>query len=211
MASFDYKVEILNTINSYRLSQKKLATINDLALGFSNQAIAQGLGVSTKTIERILSELNKKLSRSNDYKNFHDLFNPRIRLLVSLVSLDLIEFYTESELRFISNLDKKLNQTLILMTIGFSNKQIAKILDINEKTVELRLTQLFDYFNIDTKNQSFENPRVSLFISAYCRLHLVKPQLKRLYKETLAGRIELNFLETESFINTLEDQHKIIG
>jgi DNA-binding NarL/FixJ family response regulator len=97
------------------------------------------------------------------------------------------------------------------MAIGFSNKQIARTLNINEKTVELRLTQLFDYFNIDTKNQSFENPRISLFISAFCRANVTKSQIKRLHKETTAGRIEQTFLELKTFIETLEEQHKIIG
>ena len=88
MANFSFKVEILQSINSYRLSQKKLAVILDLAQGLSNQAIAEGLGVSIKSVERILAELNKKLSKSSDYKNFHELFNPRLRLLVSLLALD---------------------------------------------------------------------------------------------------------------------------
>jgi len=211
MANFSFKVEILQSINSFRLSQKKLGVILDLAQGLSNQAIAEGLGVSIKSVERILAELNKKLSKSSDYKNFHELFNPRLRLLISLLAQDLIEFHPETELRYIENLDQKLSQSLVLMAIGFSNKQIARILSINEKTVELRLTQLFDYFNIDTKNQSFENPRVSLFISAFCRSNVTRSQIKRLYKETTAGRIEQTFLELKTFIETLEEQHKIIG
>jgi DNA-binding NarL/FixJ family response regulator len=211
MANFIFKVEILHSIDTHRLSQKKLSSIQDLAQGFSNQAIAEGLGISIKSVERILAELNKKLSKSHDYKNFHGVFNPRLRLLVSLLALDLIDFYPESDLRHIENLDKKLNETLVLMTIGFSNKQIAHILNINEKTVELRLTQLFDYFNIDTKNQSFENPRISLFISAYCRSNITKSQIKRLYRETTASRIEQTFLDLKTFVATLEEQHKIIG
>lgn len=211
MASFAFKVEILPAINSYRLNQKKLSSIHDLAKGLSNQAIADGLGVSIKSVERILAQLNKKLSRSTDYKSFHDFFNPRLRLLVSLLAQDLIDFHPETELRYIENLDQKLSQSLVLMAIGFSNKQIARTLGINEKTVELRLTQLFDYFNIDTKNQSSENPRVTLFISAYCRSNITKSQIKRLYKETTANRIEQTFMDLKTFVDTLEEQHKVIG
>jgi len=211
MPSFDFKIEILDTINVYRLSQKKLLTIKHLAQGLSNKLIAEYLKVSVKTVERILCELNKKLSKSNDFNNFHQLFNPRVRLLTSLVALDLIDFRPQAELRFIDNLDFKLSQVLVLMVVGFSNKKISELLSINEKTVELRLTQLFDYFNIDTKNQSFENPRIVLFISAYCRSNVTKSQIKRLFKETSAARVENTFLDTKTFISTLENQHKVIG
>jgi DNA-binding NarL/FixJ family response regulator len=169
MSSFNFQVEILPALNTYRFSQTKLQILQNLALGRSNKSIAESLEISVKSVERILAELNKKLNKSNEYKNFYKLFNPRVKLLSSLIALDLIDFKPEVELRYIDNLDLKLSQVLALMAIGFANKKIAELLGINEKTVELRLTQLFDYFNIDTKNQSIENPRISLFISALCR------------------------------------------
>ncbi|MEY3370642.1 MAG: Bacterial regulatory protein luxR family [Cyanobacteriota bacterium] len=211
MSSFNFQVEILPALNTYRFSQTKLQILQNLALGRSNKSIAESLEISVKSVERILAELNKKLNKSNEYKNFYKLFNPRVKLLSSLIALDLIDFKPEVELRYIDNLDLKLSQVLALMAIGFANKKIAELLGINEKTVELRLTQLFDYFNIDTKNQSIENPRISLFISALCRSNISKAQIKRLHKETSAGRVENTILDLKNFISTLEEQHKVIG
>lgn len=211
MPSFEFKVKLQDAVKESRLPSRKLVVLEELAHGFSNKMIAEDLEISVKSVERILSELNKKFSKSGDYANFHQLFNPRMRLLLSLIAGDIVDFDTEIALRYIDNLGPKLSETLNLVAVGLSNKSIGDFLSINEKTVELRLTQLFDYFNVDTKIQSYENPRVILLISAYCRGNLSKSQLKRLHRETLPGRIEVTMQDKPGFVSMLGVDYKIIG
>jgi hypothetical protein len=104
-----------------------------------------------------------------------------------------------------------LNKTLILSCIGFSNKAIASFFDLSEKAIELRFSQLFDYFNVDTKNQTEVNPRVSLFISAYCRGNIKKNQIQRLFKESSVERLDYIFDHPNLFLNSLQEEYKFIG
>jgi len=104
-----------------------------------------------------------------------------------------------------------LSKTLVLSCIGFSNKAIAKLFDLSEKAIELRFSQLFDYFNVDTKNQTQVNPRVSLFISAFCRGNIKKNQIQRLFKESSTERLDSIFEQPESFLSSLQEEYKFIG
>lgn len=171
----------------------------------SNQAISNELDIPIKSIERILSEINKRFNHQAS------CFNPRVRLLLMLVARDILDYQTKIQPRFIADLGKNLSNTMILSSVGFSNKTIASIFDLSEKAVELRFSQLFDYFNVDTKNQKELNPRILLFISAYCRRNLTKQQLTRLFKETSAERLESIFTNKTKFLLDLQSEYKFIG
>ncbi len=128
-----------------------------------------------------------------------------------MIYKELIDYEVDTQPRFVSDLNDNLSKTLILSCIGFSNKSIARLFDLSEKAIELRFSQLFDYFNVDTKNQTQANPRVSLFISAYCRGNIKKNQIQRLFKESLMDRLEDLFDRSEHFINNLQAEYRFIG
>ncbi len=212
MASFPIEVEILIKPSGF-FRGRRLALIELLALGFSNKTISEEANISIKSVERILAELNTKLGNKAT-KAADDLrknFNPRVRLLFSLIAEDICDIYSTANPRLVEELSDQLKQTLILSCIGFSNKAIADFYKIGEKAIELRFTQLFDYFGVDTKSLSIENPRVGLFISAYCRANINKMQIKRLYRETQAERLEEIWAKPDKFIAGLEAAYKIIG
>ncbi len=158
----------------------------------------------------MFSESNRKFSHIEDDAN-QRYYNQRIRLVLNLLSTDYIDYQPENPMRLIKDLGPRLNETLLLACSGLSNRGIAKILGINNKTVESRFSQLFDYFNIDTKVENNDNPRMVLFISAYCRGNATKAQLKRLYKETYGDNLAAVFADTETFVHNLEINYKSIG
>jgi hypothetical protein len=176
-----------------------------MAHGNSNKIISDSLDIPLKTVERILNELNKK------FHNKSKLYNPRLRLLLSCIAKDILDYEAVSGSYEFKKLNPNLNKTLILSCIGFSNKAIANFFGLSEKAIELRFSQLFDYFNIDTKNQSFENPRVLLFINAYLRKNITKTQLQRLYKESHNERLEAIVTNPKLLLDSLEEVHKFIG
>jgi DNA-binding NarL/FixJ family response regulator len=176
-----------------------------MAHGMSNKLISEKLEIPVKTIERILNEVNKKSNNKSQY------FSPRIRLIVSLIAMDLFDYEADPKPRLIVELNDNLRKTLILCCMGFSNKAIAALFNLSEKAIELRFSQLFDYFNIDTKNQSVDNPRVFLYISAYCRDNFKNAQLKRLYKETQVDRLDEIFANPKPFLDKLEEEFKFVG
>lgn len=204
MTGLNFKVETSDKIFSL-LKEKKAKVSEALALALSNKAISENLTIPIKTVERILNELNKR------FENKSKVYNPRLRLLSSLVTRDLLDYSVEGQPRLVSDLKENLRKTLVLSCIGFSNKAIARLFDLSEKAIELRFSQLFDYFNVDTKNQTQLNPRVSLFISAYCRGNIKKNQLQRLCKESSIERLEQLFDQPKHFLNSLEEEYRFIG
>ncbi len=212
MPSFSVEVEILIKPTGF-FRGRKLALIELLALGLSNKTIAEESNISIKSVERILAELNNKLGNktTNTDTDLRKLFNPRVRLLSSLIAEDICDVYSPAKPRLIEELSEQLKQTLILSCVGFSNKAIADFYEIGEKAIELRFTQLFDYFGVDTKSLSVENPRVGLFISAYCRGNINKMQIKRLYRETQPERLDEILAQPAKFIAGLESSYKIVG
>lgn len=191
MVAFPIEIEVLVKPSGF-FNSRRLLFIELLASGLSNKSIAEELGLSIKSVERILSEFNDRFGNRLQLESADSpkLFNPRTRLLTGFLAEEICEIRSKSSLRFIEELNDALKTTLLLSCTGFSNKGIANILRITEKAVELRFTQLFDYFGIDTKALAEENPRVNLFISAYCRGHIQKSQIKKLYRETQPERLE---------------------
>lgn len=212
MANFPIEVEILIKPTGF-FRGRKLALIELLALGFSNKTMAEESNISIKSVERILAELNTKLGNktAQDDNSLRKLFNPRVRLLSSLIAEDICDIYSTSKPRLIEELGGQLKQTLILSCVGFSNKAIADFYGIGEKAIELRFTQLFDYFGVDTKSLSAENPRIGLFISAYCRGNITKMQIKRLYRDTQPELLDEIYANADKFLAGLEAIYKIIG
>ncbi len=212
MANFPIEVEILIKPTGF-FRGRKLALIELLALGFSNKTMAEESNISIKSVERILAELNTKLGNktTQDDSGLRKLFNPRVRLLSSLIAEDICDIYSTSKPRLIEELGGQLKQTLILSCVGFSNKAIADFYGIGEKAIELRFTQLFDYFGVDTKSLSTENPRIGLFISAYCRGNITKMQIKRLYRDTQPELLDEIYANADKFLAGLEATYKIIG
>lgn len=204
MLNFDYEISITDKARSL-LKEKKINVITALAKGYSNAAISNEFGIPIKTIERILNELNRKFHTSSRH------YNLRVRLIVSLLMNDLLIYSQTNKPRRVENLNSKLKKTLVLSAIGLSNKAIASIFCLSEKAIELRFSHLFDYFNVDTKSQSTFNPRVSLFISAYCRDNIKIHHLRRLYRETTADRLEQIFDNKTEFLYSLEEEHRLIG
>ncbi|MDA0772840.1 MAG: LuxR C-terminal-related transcriptional regulator [Cyanobacteria bacterium] len=212
MANFPIEVEILVKPAGF-FKTGRLALIEALAHGFSNNAIAEELDISIKSVERILNEINTKLGNKagKEYKDLSKIFNPRLRLLTSLIATDICEIHTNTSMRYIENLTESLEQTLILCCVGFSNKTIAELFEVSEKAIELRFTHLFDYFGVDTKSLRIENPRVNLFISAYCRNNIKKAQVSRLYRETHFNRLDEILMKPAAFLDRLDGDYKIIG
>lgn len=212
MVSFPIEVEILIKPSGF-FKLRRLSIIESLAHGLSNKAIAEELGLSIKSIERILNEINTKLNNKagKEFKDLEKLYNPRLRLIAGLLAGEICEIRSDAKLRLIENLSTALKQTLILSCIGFSNKAIAELFNVTEKAIELRFTQLFDYFGVDTKSLTIENPRINLFISAYCRNNINLQQIKRLYRETQFARLDEILIKPEAFLEGLEGEYRIIG
>ncbi|MDD9898585.1 MAG: LuxR C-terminal-related transcriptional regulator [Candidatus Melainabacteria bacterium] len=212
MVSFPLEVEILIKPSGFYTS-RKLSLIEALAHGLSNKAIAEELDLTVKSVERILNQLNDKLGNKagSEFKDLGKVFNPRLRLMAGLISSKIIELKPEIAMRHIEGLDTNLKRTLILTCIGFANKTIAEVFGLSDKAIELRLTNLFDYFAVDTKSQQVENPRCNLFISAYARGNISKQQLARLYRETRFSRLDAILTKPDSFLAGLEDDYKMVG
>lgn len=166
------------------------------------------MNLSLKSIERIFAEINQQF---NPNFNITQYYNQRIRLIALLIANENLNFQPKTEMRYINDLNLRLNQTLALVSSGLSNSGIGELLNINSKTVESRLSQLFDHFNIDTKGELSENPRVLLFVSAYCRGHSNKNKIKKLFKETSGINLEEILKDPNSFLNDLDYEHKTIG
>lgn len=49
------------------------------------------------------------------------------------------------------NLNQKEKDTLILLVEGYSNAEIAKILDVKTNTVEYRLKKIYSLFDVNNK------------------------------------------------------------
>lgn len=49
------------------------------------------------------------------------------------------------------NLNQKEKDTLILLVEGYSNSEIAKILDVKTNTIEYRLKKIYSLFDVNNK------------------------------------------------------------
>jgi DNA-binding NarL/FixJ family response regulator len=204
MANFRFDAKFSDQVETL-FSTKKLGIITDVCRGGSNKAIAQEHKVSNKAIEKTLTELNKIFDVQS---KFH---SARVRLLISMIALDLVDYSAAQAPSPVSNLNESLVRTLFLVCAGLSNHTIAELLKISEKTVEQRLSQLFDYMGIETKSQELENPRVLLMISAYLKGNITKALIKKLHKETKLPRLERILSEPSHFISELDKPNRMIG
>lgn len=204
MANFDFSVEF-STYMEKLYSLKKLKIINKLCLAASNQMIAEELAVSVKAIEKSLTDLNKKMSIDSS------LYSSRLRIIAQLLSEELCFYNSHSKLESVKNLNHNLRTTLYMTIIGLSNKTMAKLLNISTKAIEQRLSQLFDYFGIETKNTENENPRVLLMISANLRENISVSHFSKLVKKTSKDKLERIIAEPNLFVETITTDYSLIG
>jgi DNA-binding NarL/FixJ family response regulator len=187
------------------MSPQRLRVLVSLSMGYTNKAIATEHKVSLKAIEQICTELNKI------YETNSRFYYPRLRIISSMIANDLLDYESQFEASPTQNLNEILTKTLFLVCTGLSNNCIAKLFSRSEKTIENRVSQLFDYLGIDGKNKESENPRVLLLINAYLRSNINKLQIKKLFRETRRERLERILEAPSHFIGNLEKTYNLVG
>ena len=174
MPSFYYEVHVSPELTK-TLSPTKLNIVEYLALAFSNKSMAAECELSVKAIEHHVRELGHL------YKVKTDLYNPRVRIIANLYFDKLIDFYVGQEGINFNTLNHRLQDTLSLITLGFSLKSMASVFNISVKAVEQRISQLYDIFNIDTDNAANENSRVVLWVAAITRTNMDLRNISKLF------------------------------
>lgn len=161
----------------YNPSRKRVLQL--IAAGWSNASIAEDLNFSTKNIESITTMLIR-LAKIHDV-NGH--LNPRARLVAKC--------YFAQKLRYLPSqeppnelLSEDQIATLLLVTVGLSNKTTGKILGISEKTVESRLNNLFLQFAINAKANKVINPRLRLIAMANARQNITFEAFSEVWHKT---------------------------
>jgi DNA-binding CsgD family transcriptional regulator len=202
MAELDFTVTIAEELNA-KLSPSKTKLIEAISYGMTNKLIAESFGITLKAVEQGFAELNKSFGTRDE------LYNPRLRIVSSLIAEDLASFQCSTQCSEVPDLNDNLKQTLFLTVIGLSTQAIAKLLSLSAKTVEQRLSQLYDYFGIDTR--SAENPRVILLVTALLKGNIDSSQIKRLHRETSVDRLKRILLQPEYFVQKLTRPVQIIG
>ncbi|NQY80274.1 MAG: hypothetical protein HRT47_08170 [Candidatus Caenarcaniphilales bacterium] len=204
MSSFYYEVHVSSELTK-TLSATKLNIVELLALAYSNKSMAAECGLSVKAIEHHVRELG------HQYKVRTDLYNPRVRILGNLYFEKLIDFYVGQEGINFNTLNHRLQDTLSLITLGFSLKSMARVFDISVKAVEQRISQLYDIFNIDTDNAANENSRVVLWVAAITRANMDMHNLSRLFYETASDRLPRILDNPDLFLLKLHGFKGVIG
>lgn len=204
MANFEFYAKLADQIGE-EFTPSKLDVIEAAAYGYSNKSIANEYSLSIKTVEKAFAAIIKKFEADNK------LYSSRIRMISSLLANNFISYHVAEPPKKLESLSSDLNHTLILSALGLSNHAMAMILGVTNKTIEKRLGQLFDLFGIETKNHDVENPRVLLLINALIRENISQEQLKKLYKETAAERLERIAKEPEMFLQHLDSKNYVIG
>lgn len=204
MSSFYYEVHISSELTK-TLSATKLNIVELLALAYSNKSMAAECELSVKAIEHHIRELGQQ------HKVRIDLYNPRVRILGSLYFEKLIDFHVGQEAINFNTLNHRLQDTLSLITLGFSLKSMARVFDISVKAVEQRISQLYDIFNIDTDNAANENSRVVLWVAAITRTNMDMHNLSRLFHETAVDRLPRILDNPDLFLLKLHGFKGVIG
>lgn len=188
-----------------KISPQRLRVLAALSLGYTNKAIANEYQVTVKAIEQICTELNKSFETNSRF------YYPRLRIISSMISNDLMDYESENLSNPLHNLNDVLYKTLLMVCGGLSNSCIARLFNRSEKTVENRVSQLFDYLGIESRNKEIENPRVLLLINAYLRANVSKAQIKKIFRETRIDRLERILEDPSVFLDNLEIAFKLVG
>ncbi len=198
----NFTVTMTEELNA-KLSPSKTKLIEAISCGMTNKLIAESFGITLKAVEQGFAELNKSFGTRDE------LYNPRLRIVSSLIAEDLASFHSTTQYSEVPDLNDNLKQTLFLTVIGLSTQAIAKLLSLSAKTVEQRLSQLYDYFGIDTR--SAENPRVILLVTALLKGNIDSSQIKRLHRETSVDRLKRILQQPEYFVQKLIRPVQVIG
>ena len=204
MPSFYYEVHVSPELTK-TLSPTKLNVVEYLALAFSNKSMAAECELSVKAIEHHVRELGHL------YKVKTDLYNPRVRIIANLYFDKLIDFYVGQEGINFNTLNHRLQDTLSLITLGFSLKSMASVFNISVKVVEQRISQLYDIFNIDTDNAANENSRVVLWVAAITRTNMDLRNLSKLFYDSSADRLPRILENPDLFLLKLHGFKGVIG
>lgn len=204
MANFAFQAKLSDGLGDH-FSDHQLEIIEAIAYGYSNKSIANEYNISVKAVEKTLTKLNK------EFKSNGKLYSSRVRILCSMIADGLLDFESKEQLTTLNDLSDSLKQTLLLNALGISNHTMAELFKLTDKCIEQRLSQLFDFFGIDTKHHSVENPRVLLLVNALLRDNLKQEQLKKLFKETSGERLLRIIQDPEFFISNLNNKYKVIG
>ena len=161
----------------YNPSRKRALQL--IASGWSNASIAEDLNFSTKNIESITTMLIR-LAKIHD-TNGH--LNPRARLVGKCYHARKLRYFPSQEPPN-ELLSENQTATMLLVSVGLSNKTIGKILGISEKTVESRLNNLFLQFGINAKANKVINPRLRLIAIANGRQNITQEVFDLLWQKT---------------------------
>lgn len=203
MANYAFNLKLADDLEA-DLSVSKFRILEAIALAYSNESIANEYGFSVKNVESSFKYLCDKFGVANKF------YNKRMRLLAHLCSEGFLLYIAEEE-RARVVLKEQLYETLLLSAIGLTNKALAKIFGITEKSIEQRFAHLFDHFAIDSRNTKVENPRVLLFVHGLLRGNLDQELVKKLYFETMPGRLERIIEAPEYFLENLSSKVRLIG
>jgi len=204
MANFSFQFKFSDKFQE-AFSPARKRVIESLVKGFSNKTIAAQYDISVKAVEQIVAALNKQFVARGKF------FNSRLRIIVSLMANDFLDYESQEETSIAKNINDNLLKTLILCSIGLSSFAIARLLEVSEKTVEQRLSQLYDYFDIDTKNLTAENPRVLLFINSLIKGTVDNAHIVNLVQQTKLPRLERIIEDPEYFVTRLANKHNLVG
>ncbi len=161
----------------YNPSRKRVLQL--IASGWSNASIAEDLNFSTKNIESITTMLIR-LAKIHD-PNGH--LNPRARLVGKCSNASKLRYLPSQELpNELLSVDQ--TATLLLVSVGLSNKAIGKILSISEKTVESRLNNLFLQFAVNAKANKVINPRLRLIAVTSARQNITFEAFQTIWQKT---------------------------
>jgi len=132
---------------------KELRTMNIL----SNMILMSGEIEPAKVEEAMQLQINGILSKAFDRDMFAQCFTS-IELgevYMSQQHADELKYYKQSQLLEKQHLDKNISarqyQTLLMISKGFSNKEIAKHMGISESTVKSHVSALMALFEADNR------------------------------------------------------------
>lgn len=146
----------------------RLTALTLLLAGYNNTFIATQLNFSLKNIESIISKI---LIRANikTRTDISSYFNPRISLLLHGLQNNWLEYnitQPASNSYSRAQISKQNFLTLMMASVGCSNKALSELLCISRKTVESRLNSLFNQFGATNKLDQTINPRTRLIVHA---------------------------------------------